>query len=105
MLDLPAVRRQFPALRLTAAGRPAVFLDGPGGTQVPQSVADAVAHYLTACNANHGGAFATSRESDELLDRAHRAVADLVNAPAPEEVVFGPNMTTLTFHLSRALAR
>src|SRR5262249_41848994 len=86
-------------------GRTPIFLDGPAGTQVPRRVLDAVVHYLTRCNANHGGVFATSRESDVLLQRAHEAVADLLNAPSPEEVVFGPNMTTLTLHLSRAVGR
>src|SRR5262245_12783036 len=105
MLDVPSLRRQFPALHCPRDGRPAVFLDGPGGTQVPQRVIDAMARYLATCNANHGGAFATSRESDRILRAAHAAVADLLNAPSAEEVVFGPNMTTLTFHLSRALAR
>jgi cysteine desulfurase family protein (TIGR01976 family) len=72
---------------------------------VPQRVIDAMIHYLTTCNANHGGAFATSRDSDAILAEAHAAVADLLNAPSADEVVFGPNMTTLTFHLSRALGR
>jgi cysteine desulfurase family protein (TIGR01976 family) len=100
MLDPAAIRRQFPALQGGA-----VFLDGPGGTQVPRRVIDAVTHYLTACNANHGGPFTTSRESDALLDAAHAACADFVNASSPREVVFGANMTSLTFQVSRALAR
>jgi cysteine desulfurase family protein (TIGR01976 family) len=62
-------------------------------------------HYLTTCNANHGGAFATSRESDAILDRAHRGIAQLLNAPSPDEIAFGQNMTSLTFHLSRSIAR
>lgn len=105
MLDVQAVRRQFPALHRLRDGIPPVFLDGPGGTQVPQGVLDALVNYLTTCNANHEGVFATSRESDALLTAAHQAVADLLNAPSPEEIVFGANMTTLTFHLSRSLAR
>jgi cysteine desulfurase family protein (TIGR01976 family) len=105
MFDVYGLRQHFPALNRPRAGRLPIFLDGPGGTQVPQSVADAVAAYLTTCNANHGGLFATSRESDRILDAAHQAVADLLNAPSPDEVVFGPNMTTLTLHLSRSLAR
>ncbi len=105
MFDASSLRRQFPALNCLRDGRPAVFLDGPGGTQVPQRVIDAVVAYLSTCNANHGGAFATSQESDRILDAAHAAVADLLNAPSPDEVVFGPNMTTLTFHLSRAIGR
>jgi cysteine desulfurase family protein (TIGR01976 family) len=105
MLDVASLREQFPALRPAGGGRAPVFLDGPGGTQVPRRVADAVAHYLTAANANTGGAFATARASDRILADAHQALADLLNAPSPDEVVFGPNMTTLTFHLSRAFAR
>jgi cysteine desulfurase family protein (TIGR01976 family) len=105
MLDPLALRRQFPALNRTVNGRTPVFLDGPGGTQVPQRVADEVAHYLTSCNANHGGLFTTSRESDRILHEAHQAAADLLNAPSSEEVAFGANMTTLTFHLSRSFGR
>jgi len=103
--DVAWCRRQFPALERTVAGRPAVFLDGPGGSQVPRRVIDAVADYLAHTNANHGGAFPTSRESDALLDAAHRAVADLVGTADPETIVFGANMTSLTFALSRALAQ
>lgn len=102
---LPEIRDQFPALARQVAGRPAVFLDGPAGSQVPRRVADAMARYLTHCNANHGGLFATSTESDALLDRAHRALADLLGADDPDCVVFGANMTTLTLAVSRALAR
>src|SRR5262249_62385856 len=105
MFDVSRLRQQFPALNRPRDGRLPVFLDGPGGTQVPQRVLDAVVDYLCSCNANHGGVFATSRDSDRILRAAHEAVADLLNAPSPDEVVFGPNMTTLTFHLSRALAR
>src|SRR5258708_27708524 len=105
MLDVPALRRQFPALNAARDGVLPVFLDGPGGTQVPQRVIDAMVHYLTRCNANHGGVFATSQESDRITDDAHAAVADLLNAASPHEVAFGANMTTLTFHLSRALGK
>lgn len=100
-----ACRRQFPALARQVEGRPAVFFDGPGGTQVPQCVIDAVSGYLAHTNANHGGLYATSRESDKLLDEAHRALADLLGAEDSDCVVFGQNMTSLTFALSRALAR
>ncbi len=86
-------------------GQPAVFLDNPGGTQVPQPVIDAVSSYFAHSNANHGGAFLTSERSDAILDDAHQAVADMLNAASPQEVVFGPNMTTLTFSISRALGR
>jgi cysteine desulfurase family protein (TIGR01976 family) len=84
---------------------PLIYLDGPGGTQVPQRVIDAMVRYLTTCNANHGGVFTTSRESDAILHEAHQAAADLLNAPSTDEIIFGANMTTLTFHLSRALGR
>lgn len=105
MFDVQKCRRQFPALERTVNGQTPVFLDGPGGTQVPQSVLDAMVNYLTRCNANHGGAFTTSRESDEILHAAHQAAADLLNAPSADEIVFGSNMTTLTLHLSRAFGR
>ncbi len=100
-----ALRRQFPALARRHAGSPVVYLDGPAGTQVPQRVINAIADYLENRNANHGGLFATSRESDAMLDAAHRAVADLLGAEDPETIIFGPNMTTLTFALSRAIGR
>jgi cysteine desulfurase family protein (TIGR01976 family) len=102
---IESVRAQFPGLRRAVAGRPAVFFDGPAGSQVPQRVADAVSDHLLLRNANHGGFFATSCESDAVLAEAHRAVADLLGAPRPEETAFGANMTTLTLALGRALAR
>jgi cysteine desulfurase family protein (TIGR01976 family) len=105
MFDVYSLRQQFPALQRRREGGLPVFLDGPGGTQVPRRVIDAVVHYLGTCNANHGGLFATSRESDAILHAAGAAVAELLNAPSADEVVFGPNMTTLTLHLSRALGR
>jgi cysteine desulfurase family protein (TIGR01976 family) len=104
-LDVAACRRQFPALAREIAGQPAVFFDGPAGSQVPQRVIDAISRYLIECNANHGGLFATSRESDALLTAAHEAMADLLGTGDPSLVAFGANMTTLTFALSRALAR
>ena len=103
--DVHALRAQFPALHQTEGDQPVVFLDNPGGTQVPQTVIDAIGDYLSRHNANHGGAFATSRRSDEILHEAHCAMADLLNAASPDEIVFGPNMTTLTLSVSRALAR
>jgi cysteine desulfurase family protein (TIGR01976 family) len=107
MLDpyVETIRGQFPALRQDIGNRPAIFLDNPGGTQVHQSVIDATTDYYLRANANHGGAFATSQRSDAILDEAHIAVADMLNAASPDEVVFGPNMTTLTLGVSRALAR
>ena len=103
--DPAAVRPQFPALAAEQAGRPVVFLDGPGGTQVPQRVIDAVATYYREANANVHGAFATSVRTDAILREAHAAVADLLGAASSDEVKFGQNMTSLTFALSRSLAR
>lgn len=105
MLDLQAIRAQFPALSRSVAGRTPIYLDGPGGTQVPRRVIDALVDYLSRCNSNHGGLFTTSRESDRILDQAHNAVADFLHAPSDDEIVFGQNMTSLTFHMSRSLAR
>src|SRR6188508_343630 len=101
--DVTALRAEFPALRREQDGRPVVFLDGPGGTQVPQRVIDAVAGYLTDSNANHGGAFVTSEASDAMSDEAHAAVADFLGASSPDEIKFGYNMTTLTLHLGRSI--
>ncbi|HEY2253834.1 MAG TPA: cysteine desulfurase-like protein, partial [Planctomycetaceae bacterium] len=98
-------RRQFPALARQIDGQPAIYFDGPAGSQVPERVIDAIAAYLRTCNANHGGLFATSRESDALLETAHQALADLFGTADPTSIIFGANMTTLTFSLSRALAR
>ena len=105
MLDVHSLRRQFPALQRQVNGKTPIFLDGPGGTQVPQRVIDAICDYLSRCNANHGGVFRTSRESDRIIHSAHEGVADLLNAPSADEIVFGQNMTSLTFHLSRAFAK
>jgi cysteine desulfurase family protein (TIGR01976 family) len=105
MHDIFALRRQFPGVNQVRDGVTPIFLDGPAGTQVPQRVVDAMVHYLTHCNANHGGVFATSIESDRILADAHAAVADLLNAPSQDEIIFGNNMTTLTFHLSRSIAK
>jgi cysteine desulfurase family protein (TIGR01976 family) len=103
--DARSIRTQFPALALTVAGQQAVYLDNPGGTQVHCSVIEAMSDYLLHHNANHGGAFVTSQRSDEILHEAHAGMADLLNAASPDEIAFGPNMTTLTLGLSRALAR
>ena len=99
-IDLNAVREHFPALR-----RPLIYLDNPGGTQIAQESIERINTYLTLHNANHGGAFATSRESDAIVDEARSAMADFLNAAHPDEIVFGPNMTSLTFNISRSLAR
>lgn len=102
--DPYAVRSLFPALGEQLAGRAALFFDAPGGTQVPQPVIDASADYLARRNANAHGAFLTSQRTDATIAAAHAAMADLLGC-VPEETVFGANMTTLTFALSRALGR
>jgi cysteine desulfurase family protein (TIGR01976 family) len=101
-LDVDAIRARFPALTLEHAGRPMAFFDGPGGTQVPDTVIDAVVRYYRESNANHGGAFATSVRSDTIVEDAHQAIADLLGVDA-DEITLGPNMTTITFHLSRSI--
>ncbi len=103
-LDLTYVRSQFPSLAQTVNGHPAAFLDGPGGTQVPQRVIDAISDYLRHNNANTGGAYATSRRTDAMIAEARGAMADFLHCGA-DEVAFGPNMTTLTFAISRAFGR
>src|ERR1700681_3503474 len=103
-LDLSYVRSHFPSLAQTVSGHPAAFLDGPGGTQVSQRVIDAMATYLRRDNANTGGAYATSRRTDAMIAEARAAMADFLHCAAGE-VVFGPNMTTLTYGMSRAIGR
>ena len=103
--NLLRIRAQFPALTRTHGDLPYSYLDGPGGTQVPRQAIDAIAEYLGRSNANHEGAFATSEESDAILAEAHAAAADFLGAAGADEVVFGQNMTTLTFSVSRAIGR
>jgi len=103
-LDLTWVRSQFPSLEQIVNGSPVVFLDGPGGTQVPQRVIDAISDYLTTSNANTCGAYATSRRTNAVIDDARAAMADFLGCD-PDEIVFGPNMTTLTYAMSRAIGR
>lgn len=102
--DVDWAREQFPALQQKMNGEPVVFFDAPGGTQVPQRVIDAMSKYLATSNANTHGAFATSARTDEIYAAAHVAMADFFKCD-PDEVVFGANMTTLTFALSRAIGR
>jgi cysteine desulfurase family protein (TIGR01976 family) len=99
-LDLSAIRNQFPSLNRTE-----VFFDNPGGTQIARQALARVNKYLLECNANHEGAFATSIASDAILEEAHRAMADFYHAAGPDEIVFGNNMTTLTFQISRSVSR
>ena len=103
--DVDLVRSKFPALARQQDGQPVAFFDGPAGSQVPQSVADAVSHYLLNTNANRGAAHATARESDALLENAHQVVADFLGTPDPATVCFGGNMTTMTLAASRAIAQ
>ena len=98
------IRRQFPALERMHNGQPVAYFDGPGGTQVPRSVVDAMADYLFHHNANTHWLYPTSEETDALLLRARERFAEFFNASA-EEIAFGQNMTTLTFHLARGLGR
>ena len=103
--DLDAVRAQFPALALTDNGKRRIYFDNPAGTQVPQSVIDAMSRCLLEANANVGGKFETSNRADAVVAGARAAMADLLNASSPAEIVFGQNMTTLTFHVSRSLGK
>ncbi|HSR49360.1 MAG TPA: cysteine desulfurase-like protein [Acidobacteriota bacterium] len=101
--DVNRIRSRFPALQEDFGGRPAIFFDNPAGTQVPESVIAAISDYLRRRNANTDGAFETSRRTGEVYEEAHRAAADFMGC-RPEEVIYGANMTTLTFHLTRSLA-
>lgn len=105
MLNLSDIRSQFPALSRTHAGLQVAHFDGPAGSQVPTAVADAVAAYLLHSNANRHGPIVTSVATEEMFSHAHQAAADFVGAADPAETVFGANMTSLTFAVSRALAR
>ncbi|MEA5575429.1 cysteine desulfurase-like protein [Anabaena sp. UHCC 0451] len=103
-LDIKWIRSQFPALSQTINGQPAIFFDGPGGTQVPGGVLDAISDYLVRSNANAHGYFATSARTDAVINSARAAIADFLGCNN-DEVVFGGNMTTLTFAVSRAIGR
>ena len=103
--DLEAVRSRFPSLSATDNGDPRIYFDNPAGTQVPQLVVDRMSQCLLEANANLGGYFATSRRADAIADDAHAAMADFLNAPSPDEIIFGQNMTTLTLHVSRSIGR
>jgi cysteine desulfurase family protein (TIGR01976 family) len=101
-LDPAPLRAQFPSLQLEVNGQPAVYFDNPGGTQVPDRVIEAVSRYYREQNANAGGAFVTSCRTDEVIAGARSAMADMLNTPEPSTVVFGSNMTSLTFQLARS---
>jgi cysteine desulfurase family protein (TIGR01976 family) len=104
VLDVGLIRSQFPSLARSVRGQPAVFLDGPAGTQVPQSVIDAVGRYFVHSNANNGGQYETSQQTDELTTATRQGMAQFFGCDA-DEVVFGANMTSLTFALARAIGR
>ncbi len=104
-LDLSSYRRYFPSLELNVDGRQAVYFDNPGGTQVARQVIDAMVAYFQEANANTGGAFVTSQRADAVIDAARSAMADFLHAASPRQIVFGPNMTTLTFAFSRAIGK
>lgn len=103
--DPASIREQFPALQQMVNGRPALYLDGPGGTQAPERVIAAMADFLRAGGSNLGGPFLASERSDAITNSARAAMAAFYNAARNEEIVFGQNMTSLTFAMSRALAR
>lgn len=105
ILNTVNIRAQFPALEQEVNGQRAAFLDGPAGTQVSQGVIDAMSGYMTQGGSNQGASFITSRRSDEIVRAARLAMVDFLNARRPEEIVFGQNMTSLTFAVSRAISR
>src|SRR3990170_4852197 len=103
-MQIEEIREQFPALKRQYNDHTVAYFDGPGGTQVPRSVVEAMNDYLYNHNANTHWGYPTSNETDQLIDNARVAFADFFNADA-NEIVFGQNMTSLTFHLARALGR
>src|SRR6201981_538377 len=104
MMSIEEIRRCFPALQRVHNGYPVAYFDGPGGTQVPRAVVEAMNDYLYHHNANTHWAYPSSEETDAIIDSARNVLADFLNASSAE-IVFGANMTTLTFHLARALGR
>src|SRR5256884_845240 len=103
--DLSYYRRYFPSLDLEVEGKKAIYFDNPGGTQVAQQVIDAMVTYFREANANTHGAFLTSKRTDQIIAEARSSMADFLHAVSPNEIVFGPNMTTLTFAFSRAIGK
>jgi len=103
--NLDAARAQFPALATKDNGVRRIYFDNPAGTQVPVGVADAMSDCLLSANANLGGYFRTSQAAVEIVSSARDAMADLLNAPSSDEIVFGQNMTTMTLHISRSIGR
>lgn len=105
VIDLSPLRKQFPALNKKINGKNRIFLDGAGGTQVPQTVMDAMVNYMINDNGNYGGYFDTSITTDKMLVDVRKSIADFINAPSWREVLIGPNMTTLTFSLVWSISR
>lgn len=104
-IDLARIRAEFPSLAQCDSGNPRLYFDNPAGTQVPQKVADRMSDCLLHKSANIGGHFRTSVLAGEVADEARAAMADFVNASSPDEIVFGQNMTSITFHVSRSIGR
>jgi cysteine desulfurase family protein (TIGR01976 family) len=105
MLNLDAIRDEFPSLKREYNGKPLVYFDAPGGTQTTRRCIERIVDYLTRCNANTHGAFITAEESDAIIEEAHEAGADFVNARSKDEIIFGQNMTSLTFAMSRSIGQ
>jgi cysteine desulfurase family protein (TIGR01976 family) len=103
VIDVQSIRDRFPALERTQNGKPVLFFDNPAGTQVPRETIDCYTRYLLTANSNVGGPFATSQETDRVIAAARHQMADFLGAASSNEIVFGQNMTSLTFHLSRAM--
>ena len=104
-IDLTAIRAQFPALSKTDDGKARVYFDNPAGTQVPLIVTERMTNCMQQASANLGGHFRTSEFAGQVVDDARQAMTDFLNAPSPDEIIFGQNMTTLTFHVSRSIGR
>ena len=104
-IDIERIRSAFPALAITDNGKRRIYFDNPAGTQVPQSVVDRMSDCMIQANANLGGYFPTAKKADAIMEEAHQAMADLLNAPSADDVYMGQNMTTMTLNLSRSLGR
>ena len=103
--DSDTIRSAFPALAITDDGKRRIYLDNPAGTQVPATVVERMSECMFEANANLGGYFVTAEKADAVMDEAHAAMADLLNAPSADDVIFGQNMTTMTLHVSRSIGR
>ena len=103
--DIDSIRSAFPALSITDNGKRRIYLDNPAGTQVPTMVVERMSECLIEANANLGGYFVTADKAGVVMHEAHSAMADLLNAPSPDDVIFGQNMTTMTLHISRSIGR